>query len=436
MVTGERVLVIGVGRIGAVTAIGLAHLLHDVTGVDTNAERVEELRAGRLREAEPGLRAALKSALRLRRLRFERAVAPGDYDVTFLCVDTPPLPGGEPDLRQLFAAAEFAARVTARGGVVVTRSTVPPGTGDRLEAALRAAGRRDLAVVHVPEFLREGRAWEDFREPDRVAIGANDAAAGERVARLFADISAPVYRMDRVTAELAKYAANAYLATAVSFANEMADLAACFGADTDRLFEVLKADRRIGRDAYLGPGLGFGGHCLPKDTAALEYVAASRGIELHQLRATIRVNAQRVERAADWLAQALGGLEGRRVALLGLAFKPGTDDLRASPSLELARALRARDAEVRGFDQLVRTAEGLECPGTLPAALDGADAVVAAHRADWVRAIDPAAAAELMRRLVAFDAPGALDHAAWSAAGFATNRCPRVAARAGEGAER
>ncbi len=436
MVNSERVLVIGVGRIGAVTAVGLAHLLHDVTGVDTNVQRVEELQAGRLREAEPGLRAALKGALRLRSLRFERAVSPGGYGVTFLCVDTPPLPGGEPDLRQLFAAAEFAARVTARDGVVVTRSTVPPGTGDRLEGALRAAGRHDLAVVHMPEFLREGRAWEDFREPDRVVVGANDAAAGERVARMFSEIPAPVFRTDRVTAELAKYAANALLATTVSFANEMADLANCLGADTDTLFEVLKADRRVGKEAYLGPGLGFGGHCLPKDTAALEYAAATRGVELHQLRATIRVNRERVARAAAWLAEATGGLEGREVALLGLAFKPGTDDLRASPAMALAAELARRGAAVRGFDPLVPGVEGVVCPGTVEATLEGADALVVAHRAEWAREVTPERARGLMRGLVVYDAPGALNHAAWVEAGFLTNRCPLVGVRAGDGVGR
>jgi UDPglucose 6-dehydrogenase len=391
-VTGDRVLVVGVGRIGAVTAVGLAHLLHDVTGVDTDAERVTALRQGRLPEAEPGLRAALRSALRLRQLRFERTVAPGHFDIAVICVDTPPLEGGEPDLRQLMAAGEFAARVTGRGGVVVTRSTVPPGTGDRLEAALRAAGRGDLRVVHVPEFLREGRAWEDFREPDRVVIGANDDRAGERAARLFDGLDAPVLRMDRVTAELAKYAANAFLATSVSFANEMADLSAALGADPERLFEVLKADRRIGQRAYLVPGLGFGGHCLPKDAAALEYVAAT----------------------------------------LGLAFKPGTDDLRASPALALADLLRQRGAIVRGFDPLVREAPGVQVGGSAAEALEGADGVVVAHRADWVRALEPALAARLMRGRVVFDAPGAIDHAAWAAAGFATNRCSMVATGAAD----
>jgi UDPglucose 6-dehydrogenase len=431
-VTGDRVLVVGVGRIGAVTAVGLAHLLHDVTGVDTDAERVTALRQGRLPEAEPGLRAALRSALRLRQLRFERTVAPGHFDIAVICVDTPPLEGGEPDLRQLMAAGEFAARVTGRGGVVVTRSTVPPGTGDRLEAALRAAGRGDLRVVHVPEFLREGRAWEDFREPDRVVIGANDDRAGERAARLFDGLDAPVLRMDRVTAELAKYAANAFLATSVSFANEMADLSAALGADPERLFEVLKADRRIGQRAYLVPGLGFGGHCLPKDAAALEYVAATRGVELRQLRATLQVNRDRGERAAGWLEEALGGLSGREVAVLGLAFKPGTDDLRASPALALADLLRQRGAIVRGFDPLVREAPGVQVSGSAAEALEGADGVVVAHRADWVRAVEPALAARLMRGRVVFDAPGAIDHAAWAAAGFATNRCSMVATGAAD----
>lgn len=418
---GERIAVIGVGRIGAVTAVGLAHLLHDVVGFDVNAERVGLLRAGRLPEAEPGLRAALRSALRLRRLRFAAGVLEGEFDAAFVCVDTPGTETGSPDLRQLAAAAGLAGRVLAPGGIVVTRSTVPPGTGGRLEELLRRAGRGDVAVVHVPEFLREGRAWEDFREPDRLVVGADDPAAGARVAAMFGDIRAPLFVVDRVTAELAKYAANAYLATSISFANEMADLSDAVGANRAALFDILRADRRIGREAYLVPGLGFGGHCLPKDTAALAAVGRAYGCELGQVEASIRVNRLRTARAVGWLERALGGLEGKVIAIAGLAFKPGTDDLRESPSLRLAGELAALGALVRGYDPLVREAPGVTCVERLAGALDGADGLVVAHRADWTTAIRPAEAWALMRGRAVFDGPGALDAQEWRSWGFALN---------------
>ncbi|WP_322795147.1 nucleotide sugar dehydrogenase [Tepidiforma sp.] len=424
----ERIAVVGVGRIGAVTAVGMAHLLHDVTGLDRDADRVAELASGQLREAEPGLRAALRSALRLRRLRFCAVAEAGQFDAAFLCVDTPPAADGSPDLSQLFAAAATAAGLLRPGGLLITRSTVPPGTGARLEAALRTAGRGDIHVVHVPEFLREGRAWEDFREPDRVVIGADSAGAGARAATLFAGIEAPVFVADRVTAELAKYAANVFLATSVSFANEMADLAAALGADAPTLFDILRADHRIGRAAYLTPGLGFGGHCLPKDTAALEYVGLAHGVELRQLRATMEVNRARTWRVVEWLSTALGGLAGRRVALAGLAFKPGTDDLRASPSIALAAGLAGAGAAVTGFDPLVRQAGDIACAPSLEDALRGADALVVAHRAPWVAETDPGWAGMLMRTRVLYDAPGALPAADWAAAGFVTNLgCARAA---------
>ncbi len=418
---GERIVVIGVGRIGAVTAVGLAHLLHEVVGFDVNEERVAQLRAGHLPEAEPGLRAALRSALRLRRLSFAAGVLEGEFDAAFLCVDTPGTESGSPDLRQLLAAAGVAGRVLAPGGVVVTRSTVPPGTGSRLEELLRHAGRGDVAVVHVPEFLREGRAWEDFREPDRLVVGANDPVAGMRVAAMFGEIRAPLFAVDRVTAELAKYAANAYLATSISFANEMADLSDAIGASRTALFDILRADRRIGREAYLVPGLGFGGHCLPKDTAALAAVGRALGCELGQVEASIRVNLGRTARAVRWLDQALGGLEGNVIAIAGLAFKPGTDDLRESPSLRLAGELAARGALVRGYDPLVREAEGVACCSRLAEALDGADGLVVAHRADWTASIHPAEAWARMRGRAVFDGPGVFDGREWATWGFVLN---------------
>lgn len=416
-----RVAVVGVGRVGAVTAVGLSHLGAEVLGVDRSPSRVAQLRSGRVAEMEPGLRAALKSAGRFRNLTFETGPSGGDFDFVFLCVDTPPLPTLEPDLTQVFAAAEEAVPLLRPGGILVTRSTVPVGTGDRVEALLAEAGRPDVPVVHIPEFLREGRAWEDFRTPDRIVIGANAPEASRAAAGLFASLPCPRIEVDRRTSELSKYAANAYLATSISFANELADLCGAVGVEAEAVFDILRADSRIGRQAYLSPGLGFGGHCLPKDTAALEYLGLVHGLSMTQLSATREVNGRRSARVVAWLRDVLGGLIGRRVAILGLAFKPNTDDLRESPSLHLARMLGLERATVTGWDPLVQPdVPFLQRAGCMDEALEGADALVIAHAWPGWRSLNPVAVAPLMRRLVVYDAPGVLDRSAWRDAGFAT----------------
>lgn len=424
--TPTRIAVIGAGRIGCVSAVGLAHLGHDVWAIDRSPDRIAALAAGTLPENEPGLRAALVAALRFRRLSFSTSAPPDPVEAAFLCVDTPPLPTGEVDLGQVEAAAAAAARLLVRDGVLITRSTVPPGAGDRLEGLLRSTGRADVAVVHLPEFLREGRAWQDFREPDRIVIGAASEQAAGRVSALLAQLDRPVIVTDRRTAELAKFAANAYLATSVSFANEIDDLCAALAIDAPALFAVLRADRRIVPLAHLTPGLGFGGHCLPKDTEALTRIAAANGQELRQLAAVRAVNQRRIGRAVDWLRAALAGLDGRTICLAGLAFKPGADDLRASPALRLAAALACEGATVTGWDPYVRPpVRGVTLCHSLDEALLDADALVLAHPLAEPARSDPEHFRRLMRRPVVFDAPATLDARRWQSAGFRINRPPR-----------
>lgn len=417
-------VVVGVGRIGAVTAVGLAHLGLQVTGFDRSQERVRCLQDCDIPEAEPGLRAALRSASRFRTLQFTTSATEKSFDIAFICVDTPPLASGGADLSQIFAACQTARVLLRADGILVTRSTVPVGTGDRITRMLRQAGRSDIEVVHMPEFLREGRAWEDFREPDRVVIGADSGGAAQRVASLFTLLDCPVFLTNRRTAELAKYAANAYLATSISYANEMSDLALRLDADASAIFSILRSDRRIGQQAYLMPGLGFGGHCLPKDTAELEQTAHRHGILLPQLAATRQTNARRPGEALNWLRKALGNLDGSRIALLGIAFKAGTDDLRESPSLRLAEGMSALGATVVGFDPLVESVD----PGAITLATDldtavtGADAIVIAHGWTGWREIEPAEIRKLVARHVVYDAPGVLDVSRWRQAGFLLNR--------------
>jgi len=422
----DKLAVIGVGRVGALTAVGLAHLGHDVVGTDLSAPRISALARGYLPEQEAGLRSALTAATRFRRLHFASSLEPGAFSMAFLCVDTPSLSSGEADLRQIFAAAQDAADALAPEGILATRSTIPVGTGDRLACVLRGVGRPDVEVVHVPEFLREGHAWEAFLECDRLVIGGELTQAIARVEAVFRPLGRPTITTDRRTAELAKYAANAFLATSISFANEMAGLANTLGVDPSSMFSILRADRRIGPYAYLTPGLGFGGHCLPKDTAALEQIASAHGQALGQLRATLQVNQARTYDVAAWLRTALGGLRGKRICIAGLTFKPGSDDLRQSPPLYLAMVLRQEGACVTGWDETVsQSLEFIETRASLDDAATDADAIVLSHEChDW-REIEPERLRRRMRAPVLYDAPGALSVRRWTEAGFLMNRSTR-----------
>jgi UDPglucose 6-dehydrogenase len=292
-----------------------------------------------------------------------------------------------------------------------------------LQAELRARGRCDIEVVHLPEFLREGHAWEDFTCADRIVIGGESEEAVTRIQRLFALLGRPLFLVDRRTAELAKYANNAFLATSVSFANEIGDLADTLGANAADVFGILRADRRIGRRAYLTPGLGFGGHCLPKDTAALEYLAQAHGRPLAQLRATLRVNENRPSDAAAWLRGVLCGLGERRICMAGLAFKPGSEDLRESPMLALAKVLCSEGAVLSAWDPNVRQAlQGIDLCCWIEDALLNADALVLGQATEPWRELEPLAVKALMRRPIVYDAPGALEASRWTASGFLVNR--------------
>ncbi|MFN0095491.1 MAG: UDP-glucose dehydrogenase family protein [Dehalococcoidia bacterium] len=414
----QRIAVIGVGRIGAVTAVGLAHLGHNVLGIDRDAGRVARLAEASLREREPGLQRALPQVLATGRVAFATSAPAGGFAFVFVCVDTPSGPGGHPDLSQVVAASQEACRLLAPEGILVTRSTVPVGTAERLASACVDAGRPDVSVVHNPEFVREGVAWEDFCGPDRLVFGGGPEACA-KVAALFESIRRPLFITDAPTAEMAKYVSNAFLATSVSFANEMAGLSVRLGADPEAVAAILRADHRVGVHAYVSHGLGFGGHCLPKDTSALVASAAAEGWRAPLLEAVLAVNRDLPVQAAVWLEAALGGLNGKRICLAGIAFKPGTDDLRESPALRLAAELARRGASVAGFDpEVVDSGPAVETFDSLHGAAAGADALVVGHAWKGWREFDPVALAQEMRGRVVLDAPGVLDGARWAAAGF------------------
>ncbi|MGV9761182.1 UDP-glucose dehydrogenase family protein [Streptomyces tricolor] len=355
--SARHVAVIGTGYVGLTTGACLAFLGHSVVCADADPHKVERLRGARVDILEPGLPERVREGLEAGRLEFtgDTAAAVAEAEVVFLCLPTPMGAGGAADLAAVEAVAGQVRDVLRPGCVVVNKSTVPVGTCERVAALL---GRADVSVVSNPEFLREGRAVEDFLHPDRIVIGAADQDAARRVAGLYAALDAPLVLTDPASAELTKYAANFFLAMKLSFANNLAVLCERFGADVADVTEGIGRDPRIG-PAFLRPGPGWGGSCLPKDTHALLTVCDRSGVDFPLLRATIETNVAHQRRLVERVAAACGrgaegSLHGVRLALYGLTFKAGTSDLRDSPALAVARLLRERGAELTAYDPALR----------------------------------------------------------------------------------
>ncbi|MFI6374353.1 UDP-glucose dehydrogenase family protein [Streptomyces sp. NPDC050546] len=353
----RRVALIGTGYVGLTTGACLASLGHLVVCADADPHKVERLREARVDILEPGLPETVRDALDAARLEFtgDTAAAVAEAEVVFLCLPTPMGAGGAADLAAVEAVAAQIRDVLPPGCVVVNKSTVPVGTCERVAALL---GRDDVAVVSNPEFLREGRAVQDFLHPDRIVIGSADRDAARRVAGLYAALDAPLVLTDAASAELTKYAANFFLAMKLSFANNLATVCERFGADIADVTEGIGRDPRIGSD-FLRPGPGWGGSCLPKDTHALLTVCDLAGVDFPLLRATIETNVAHQRQLVDRVAAACGraedgSLHGVRLALYGLTFKAGTSDLRDSPALSIARLLRERGAELTAYDPALR----------------------------------------------------------------------------------
>ncbi|MGW3467017.1 UDP-glucose dehydrogenase family protein [Saccharopolyspora sp. NPDC000995] len=349
----RRIVVVGTGYVGLTTGACLASLGHRVVCSDVNATKVEQLSRGEVRIHEPGLAELVQEGIAAGRLEFVvgSAGAVAEAEVVFLCVPTPMGAGGEADLAVVEAVAHEVRELLPAGCVLVTKSTVPVGTSARLRDLL---GREDVPVVSNPEFLREGSAVHDFLNPDRIVVGSDSQDAAERVAALYARLGAPTVLTDAASAEMVKYAANCFLATKLSYVNAIAELCERLGADIADVTEGMGYDRRIGQ-SFLQPGPGWGGSCLPKDTAALLQVAEAVDFDFPLLQATISSNAQQRERMVAKVVEACdGSLDGVRLGLLGLTFKAGTDDLRDSPALEVARLLAARGAELVAYDPGLR----------------------------------------------------------------------------------
>jgi UDPglucose 6-dehydrogenase len=411
-----------------VTAAGLAKLGHRVTGIDVDPRTVERLSAGQATFAEPGFEALLCHALASGRLAFTDSYeALTGQDFVFVCVSTPPTVTGAADLRNVRRALEDIGAVLGpqrRRVWLVNKSTAPLGTGESFEALLGRSLSVDCplpVVVANPEFLREGSAVHDFFHPDRIVVGAhedNDAAA---VADLYDGIDAPVVLTDLRSAEMIKYVSNAFLATRISFINEIARLCEATQVDVDEVIRGVGLDRRIGSH-YLRPGVGYGGSCLPKDVAALCHSGDSAGVTMRILGAVQETNLGQRTHAVNCLRRLLGTLDGRTVAVWGATFKAGTDDLRESPAADIIKLLRNEGALVRLYDPALNTATGEDladvlCVSALEA-VEGADAV--AVLADWpeLRDVDLCAAASHMQGLVLYDGRNLLSRKDVEAAGF------------------
>ncbi|MBI1784111.1 UDP-glucose/GDP-mannose dehydrogenase family protein [Candidatus Sumerlaeota bacterium] len=348
-----NVAVIGTGYVGLVTGTVFADLGNDVTCVDKDAEKVAQLQAGRPTIYEPGLEEMLAHNLANGRLTFTSEIeeAVKKSTVVFIAVGTPPLPNGESDLSQVEEAARSIARALDHYTIIVNKSTVPVGTGDFVRRTVEANRRRkiDFDVVSNPEFLKEGSAIADSLNPDRIVIGAPSQSVAMALLELYAPLERPMLITDVESAEMIKYASNAFLATKISFINAVADLCEKTGADIAQVAKGMGYDSRIG-SAFLQAGLGFGGSCFPKDTLSLMHTFQRYDEENKLLKAVIDINNDRVPRFCRRIEKRLGSLAGKTLGVLGLSFKPNTDDLREAKSLEIIRFLLKGGAKVRAYD--------------------------------------------------------------------------------------
>ncbi|MDW3217959.1 MAG: UDP-glucose/GDP-mannose dehydrogenase family protein [Acidimicrobiales bacterium] len=413
----SKIAVIGTGYVGLTTGACFAHLGHEVICADIVPEKVEMLREGEVPIHEAGLPELVRDGIDSGRLSFvlgaEHAV--GDADFVYLCVPTPQSADGSADLSYLQSAAAEISPHLQVGTVVVNKSTVPVGSTRLVEQAMQ---RSDIPVVSNPEFLREGTAVDDFLNPDRVVIGADDQAAAGRVASLYLGVRAPVMVTDPASAETCKYAANAFLATKLSFTNAIAAVCEAVGADVNDVLLGMGYDHRIGHE-FLRPGPGWGGSCFPKDSRAIISIAEDAGYDFALMRGVVTVNEEQFERIVRKVGS-VTQLDGATVAMLGLAFKAGTDDIRESPALAVARRLIAAGATVRGYDPAVKSVDidGLDVVDDAYAACEGANALVVATEWDDFKWLDLDKIADSMAEKHVIDARNLLDRGAVRRRGF------------------
>jgi UDPglucose 6-dehydrogenase len=418
--SGEKpaIGVFGAGWVGLVTGACFAELGHDVVVRDVLPERIEALQAGRLPLHEPGLAELLER--NRERLRFTIALdevvsAP----IMFVCVGTPPTYSGDADLSAVWTVVDHLPALEERA-ILVMKSTVPVGTGEKVRAALDGRGLAHVGYVSNPEFLSEGSAVKDFMSPDRLVVGAFTEADAGTVAALYESLDAPIVRTDVASAEMIKLAANAFLMTRISFINEIANVCEATGADVEQVAKGIGLDHRLGPH-FLRAGIGWGGSCFPKDGVALKQLASNSGYHFQLLSAVIEVNELQKRRVIGKLEKHLGKLRGKTIALLGLAFKPNTDDLREAPSLVLASRLLAEGAEVRTWDPVAdasRLLQGVTFCDSVLDAVTGADAAVIVTEWDELKTLASEEVRSAMRRPLILDGRNLLDPEQARVAGF------------------
>jgi len=407
----STIAVIGTGYVGLTTGACFAHLGHRVICADIDQRKVDQLNRGEIPIHEAGLEEIVRDAVDAGNLSFvhgsEHAV--GDAEFVYLCVPTPQSTDGSADLSYLTAAAEQISPHLQSGTVVVNKSTVPVGSTLLVE---RALGRADIPVVSNPEFLREGTAVDDFLNPDRVVIGSDDQLAAGRVTSLYLGVRAPIMVTDPASAETCKYAANAFLATKLSFTNAIAAVCEAVGADVNDVLLGMGYDHRIGHE-FLRPGPGWGGSCFPKDSKAIISIAEDAGYDFALMRGVVEVNLEQFDRIVRKV-EAVTPLEGVTIGVLGIAFKAGTDDTRESPAIEVMRRLVAKGATVRAYDPAVDTLDldGVEVVGDAYAACEGVSAIVVATEWDEFKWLDLDKVGGLVRERNIIDARNLLDRGA------------------------
>jgi UDPglucose 6-dehydrogenase len=416
----EPIGVIGTGYVGLVTAAGFAEIGNEVHCIDIDADKIARLERGEIPIYEPGL-AELVERNR-ERLHFSTDIADAleHARLLFVAVGTPPTYSGDADLSAVHAVVD--SMPASNGHAIVMKSTVPVGTGRSIKRIFGERGKEGFRYVSCPEFLKEGSAVPDFLEPDRVVVGDDGDWAGDAVVDLYAPLEAPLVRTDIESAEMIKLAANAFLATKISFINEIANVCEVTGANVTEVARGIGLDDRIGAK-FLQAGVGFGGSCFPKDVSALKQLAGNSGYHFQLLNAVIEVNELQKRRVIGKLEKHLGTLVGKRVALLGLAFKPNTDDMREATSLVLSARLQAAGAQVSAYDPIAeeearRLMPRIEFAGDVLECVTGADAVVLVTEWDEFKSMDLDAVAERMAGRVLIDGRNALDPAAARAAGL------------------
>jgi UDPglucose 6-dehydrogenase len=417
----EPIAVIGTGYVGLVTAAGFAELGSEVWCVDIDPGKIARLERGEIPIYEPGLAECV--ARNRERMHFGTEIAPAleHARLLFVAVGTPPTYSGDADLSAVYAVV--GAMPASDRHALVMKSTVPVGTGASIKRAFEEHGKTGFAYVSCPEFLKEGSALKDFLSPDRVVVGDEGDWAGDAVVELYKPLDAPLVRTDIASAEMIKLAANAFLATKISFINEIANVCEETGADVLEVARGMGLDQRIGTH-FLKPGIGFGGSCFPKDVSALKQLAGNSGYHFQLLTAVIEVNELQKRRVIGKLQKHLGSLVGKTVALLGLAFKADTDDMREASSLVLAARLQADGARVRAYDPIAENEArklmvGVEFADSALGALAGADACIIVTEWPEFAELDWAQAADAMNGRVVIDGRNFVDTKAVLASGFA-----------------